>query len=186
MSQQPSAVINMPGFAQLGGQQGPAWRRAPIYPTAPFFSTDPNVSFQPRLYVLNVLPSDYTLGQTLTRSLRFDTPGTIVEINGAAFNTGSGNAFPLGVSGNDTYTVLFEGVTGDKFTTLAALASAVVGNGQNPGEIGAYGYVVNAGGNFNVTIEPLLANLRISLSFKVIETRAGTNYTMGAQTGTIR
>lgn len=181
MSQQPSAVINMPGFAQLG-----PYRRAPVYPTAPFFSTDPNVSFQPRIYALNVLPSEYTLGQTLTRSLRFDTPGTIVEINGAAFNTAAGNAFPLGVFGNDTYTVMFEGVTGDKYTTQPVIASSMLGNGQNPGEIGCFGYVVNAGGNFNVTITPLLADLRISISFKVIETRAGTNYTMGAQTGTLR
>jgi len=186
MSQQPQAVLNMPGFQQLGGQQAPAWRRAPVFPTATFFSTDPNVSFQPRIYSLSLLPTEYTLGASVARSLRFDTPGTIIAINGSAFNTGAGNAFPLGVFANDTYQVLFEGVTGDKYTTLPVIASSILGNGQNPGEIGCFGYVINSGATFNVTITPLLANLLISLAFVVVETRAGTNYTMGAQTGTVR
>lgn len=176
------AVIQTPPLQQLlGGGKRPVIR-APFLPTAPFMVTDPNVSQMPRTYVLSVEPT-YVLGQTLSLTLRFDIPGTIVAWNASAFNTGAGNALPIGVRPLDTFTVNLTTSTRENITTAPVIGSALFGSGENPGQVGAYGYMINAGGSLNVEVQPLLANLRITMAFTVLEIRAGSNYLLPALVG---
>jgi hypothetical protein len=168
-------VLANPGIGQMGSVI-----RAPIFPTAPFIPTDPNSSTLTRIYGLVVEPT-YTLGSTLTLSWKFGIPGTIVSWNGGAFNTAAGNALPIGVRPLDTFSVKFSTSTKENVTTEPVIASTILGTGENPGQVGAYGYLVNAGGTFNVDVTPFLANLRIFMTLTVLEYRAGTNYQLFQQ-----
>lgn len=177
-----SAVIQTPGQGQLLGQPGPRVIRAPFLPTAPFLSTDPNVSQMPRYYVQTIGPT-YTLGQTVNVSQKFDIPGTVVAWNGACFNTGAGNAFPIGVRPLDTFLINLTTSTRENITTGPVLGSALLGTGENPGQVGAYGYMISAGGTINMEITPLLADLRITIMLTILELRAGSNYLVAGLAG---
>lgn len=169
------AVIQTPNIGQLGGPQPPQYIRAPFFPTAPFLSTSRDVSQMPRFYVLTAGPT-YTLGATLSLTQKFDIPGTVVSWNGSAFNTAAGNALPIGVRPLDTFLINLTTSTRENITTGPTIASALLGSGENPGQVGAYGYMINAGGTINVEITPLLADLRVTIVLTVLELRAGSNY----------
>lgn len=181
MSSQP--VIQLPSMGNLAGNQPPIppFVRMPFYPTAPRYSTMPNVGFFVRVYSVTLLytDSDYVVGSEARRPLTFDIPGTAVEFNGGSFVQGGvTNAFPVGVGPLDCFLVQAELQTSEKVITSASLASAVLGTGQRPGELGNTGITVGPGSQIIFGITPLLANLRVTVTVKVLEARGPTNYTV--------
>lgn len=178
-----SAVIAMPSSAQLGGEQPLPFVRFPFFPTAPWYSTNPNVGYQVRFYSTGVSAADvdYVVGSEMVRTVQFDIPVRVVAINGAAiFRTWpeDGNlAYQLNAQNmNLTYLFRVEYTMGDKLHTEARLADTVVGRSVNPGEIGGHGYNVDQGATLVCGITPLVANLRIDITFVCLEMRAPRNF----------
>jgi hypothetical protein len=178
-----SPVIQMPQMGQLGGRrQGiPPFVRVPVYPTAPYISTDPNVGVQPRFYgaTLTSGDGDYTLNSEAIRIVNFDIPCVLFARAGAAFNTGAGNALPVGVGPRGCFLFRMEYSTGDKLDTGPRLASTCLGSMENPGEIGGTGYIIQPGAGVVLGITPLLPDLRIDITLFCMEQRGPTNYTRG-------
>ena len=180
-----SAVISMPTASQLGGDQPLPFVRFPFYPTAPWYSTNPNVGYQVRYYSTELLgtDSDYAAGTESTRSVQFDIPCRIIAINGAAQINDLTVPAPFTniTDVNEQNMNLFwmfraEYTTGDKLHTAARLAASTVGRGTNPGEIGGHGYNVDQGATLICGITPLVANLRINVTFVCLEMRAPRNF----------
>lgn len=180
-----SAVVSMPSASQLGGAQPMPFVRFPFFPTAPWYSTNPNVGYQVRYYSTELLStdSDYAAGTESTRSVQFDIPCRLIAINGASQQ----NTLPFDVPFaaitdiNEQNMNLFwmfraEYTTGDKLHTNARLAATVVGTAKNPGEIGGHGYNIDSGATLICGITPLVANLRIDITFVCLEMRAPRNF----------
>ena len=184
-----SPLIQLPNMAELGGTpapQRPSFVRMPFFPTAPYYSTRENVGYQTRFYGASLVPADadYTVNTEAIRIVQFDMPCVMVAINGSAFNTSTaggtaGNVLPLGVTPLDSFLFRVEYSTGDKLMTAARMASTCIGNQQNPGEIGGYGYTINPGASVVLGITPLLAGLRIDITLVCLEARGPSNYTLG-------
>jgi hypothetical protein len=168
----------MPDLPDMAGPPQRPWVARPFYPTAPLFSTNPRTGHQVRRYMAELLPTaaDYAVGSEALRSVGFDIPVRLVAINGAAFPTGAGNAFPIGQGPRTCWLFRSEYTQGDRLDVSASLASNVVGTAERPGEIGAQGWTLYAGATLQVGITPLLANLRIQVTFVVLETRGQTNH----------
>lgn len=183
VSAQGQQLQKLTQIAQQAQQQRaqPRAVRSPVFPTAPYLPTSGNVGTQTRFYgaTLTSGDPDYSIGQEAIRIVNFDIPCYLIAINGGAFNTGVGNAFPLGVQANSTYLFRIEYSTGDKLMTGPRLATTCIGDGFNPGEIGGTGYVIQPGASVQLGITPLLATLRVDISLFCVEVRAPSNYTVG-------
>lgn len=176
-----SAVISMPSSAQLGGEGPLPFTRVPFYPTAPWYSTNPNVGYQVRFYSTGITANDadYLPGTESIRPVQFDLPSRLIAINGAA------TEFPVPlvnglteINMNLNYLLRVEYTNGDKLHTFPRLASEVVGTARNPGEIGGHGYNIDQGATLQVGITPLVAGLRIDITFVCLEMRAPRNFTV--------
>ena len=180
-----SPVIQMPNMSELGGKapSRPPFVRLPFFPTAPYYSTKPNVGYQTRFYGASLISTDGDYAQNVEaiRTVQFDMPCVLVAINGGATDTTTfGNN--LGLDGLGTFLFRVEYSTGDRLMTAARLASTCIGNGENPGEIGGYGYTINPGAGVILGITPLFAagqNLRIDITLVCLEARGPSNYTLG-------
>ena len=181
------AVIQMPTMGQLGqaqpGSRLPSRVRVPYFPTAPYVPTNPNVGIQSRFYGTTLVSgdADYTVGSEAIRIVQFDIPVVLIARNGSAFNTATnggaaGNVLPLGVRPLDTFLFRMEYSTGDKFDTGPRIASTCLGDMMNPGELGGSGYVIQPGASVVVGLTPLLAGLRIDITFVCQEVRGPSNY----------
>jgi hypothetical protein len=167
----------MPNVYDLGGdgKSGmPAWYRQAYYPTAPFYSTNPNVGYQTRFYSTGVVNA--TAGSETLAIIQFDLPCRLIAINGSAFNTAAGNAFPVGVNPRDTFLFRLEYTTGDKLHISQRLGSTVCGTSERPGEIGGVGYTIDQGASVSIGITPLLPNLRIDITLVCLEMRGPRNF----------
>jgi len=176
------AVLQMPFANQMGGKEPgtPAWVRQPYFPTSPFLSTDPNVGYQTRYYSVSLTSadSDFVLNSETIRPLQFDIPVRLIAINGSAFNTSAagGNALPVGVGPRDCWLLRVEYTNGDRLMVNSRLASTVCGTSEQPGELGGTGWTFDQGASDQVGITPLLANLRIDVTFQCLEMRGPRNY----------
>jgi hypothetical protein len=172
-----SAVVAMPTAAQLGGQQPMPFQRFPFYPTAPWYSTNPNVGYQVRFYSAGILSTDvdYSVNTESTRNVQFDLPCRMIAINGSAVDS-TGAVVYTEQTMNLQYLFRAEYTTGDKLHTAARLASTVLGNGREPGEIGGHGYNIDQGATLQLGITPLVANLRIDITLVCLEMRAPRNF----------
>jgi len=183
MSRHKNAVVQMPNMQELGGHRPgiPAFVRVPIYPTAPYVSTRQDVGIQPRFYGATLASgdADYLQNSESIRIVNFDIPCVLFARAGGAFNTGAGNALPIGVSPLDTFLFRMEYSTGDKLDTGPRMASTCLGTMQNPGEVGGAGYVIQPGAGLVLGITPLLQNLRIDITLFCMEQRGPSNYTQG-------
>jgi hypothetical protein len=172
----------MPFANQMGGKEPgtPAWVRQPYFPTSPFLSTDPNVGYQTRYYSVSLTSadSDFVLNSETIRPLQFDIPVRLIAINGSAFNTSAagGNALPVGVGPRDCWLLRVEYTNGDRLMVNSRLASTVCGTSEQPGELGGTGWTFDQGASVQVGITPLLANLRIDVTFQCLEMRGPRNY----------
>jgi hypothetical protein len=153
---------------------GPPWLRIPIFPTAPFVPNREDVARQVRYYSggLNSSDSDYTVGSEASRTVQFDLPVKIVAVNASSFVAGG---FPAGHGPRDVFQLKYIYNQGDQLSTTARIASTVAGTSEAPGEIGAEGWTVQAGGALILGITPLMAGLRIDVTFHAIEMRGATN-----------
>lgn len=170
-----SADLTTPKMADLGRRDDgqPEWYRMAWFPTSPFFSTRPDVGYQPRFYSVEVLNA--TVGTETVVTIQFDLPCRVVAINGSSFNTGAGNALPVGVGPRDSFMFRMEYTTGDRLHINSRIASCYVGTAERPGEIGGVGYTID-GGSVSIGITPLLANLRINIALHCVEMRGPRNY----------
>lgn len=189
MSQNPndpyrSAVVSMPSSAQLGGQQPLPFVRFPFFPTAPWYSTNPNVGYQVRYYSAGITSadSDYRVNSEATRTVQFDIPCRLIAINGACVDLGDASRFTE-QNMNLSYLFRAEYTTGDKLHTFPRLASTVVGNQKNPGEIGGHGYNIDQGASLVIGITPLFdpineEDIRIDITLTCLEMRAPRNFSI--------
>lgn len=133
---------------------------------------------QTRRYSTGLLPTDgdYAVGSEAIRIIRFEMPSTIFAENGGAFNTGLGNALPVGVGPLDCF--LYSSRTSNQqlLDVDPRLACTVLGSGRLPGEIGDHGWQMDAGQALVIGITPLLPNLRIDISIYVLEQRGKRNF----------
>lgn len=166
----PSANPVMPNMAQLGRD---GWYRMPFFPTAPFFSMDDRVGHMVRYYSAGVV--NQPAGAEVTQTVQFDLPSRIIAINASAFDTGA-FANLTGLNPRDMFLLRVEYSQGDRIMITQRLASTVAGTSERPGELGGSGWVVNPGGAFIVGITPLIANLRIDVTFHVLELRGARNF----------
>jgi hypothetical protein len=179
------AVINMPNMSELGGQGAVPWVRFPFFP---------RVGTQTRFYGATLLytDGDYAANQEAIRIVQFDIPCRLIAINAAAtFYDSITNKVCEGfVQVNPLNTFLFraEYTTGDKLHTSARLASTVVGDMMNPGELGGTGYTIDQGASLVLGLTPLaLSNnaatnevkLRIDITLHCLEIRGPSNFTRG-------
>jgi len=174
-----SAVIAMPSSAQLGGPEPMPFVRFPFFPTAPWYSTNPNVGYQVRYYSTGILSSDadFQIGSESIRPIQFDLPCRVVAINGAAVSLEDpADAWLNEQNMNLTYLFRAEYTTGDKLHTFPRLASTVVGNQKNPGEIGGHGYNIDQGASLQIGITPLIDDVRIDITLICLEMRAPRNF----------
>lgn len=157
------------------------WFARPFYPTAPLFSRNQNVGHIPRYYTAALLSTeaDYTVNSPTIRRVQFDIPVRLCAMNGSSFNTGAGNAFPVGVEDLNTFLIQAEYSTGEKLIVNPVLASTVLGKARFPGEIGAGGWTLNPGSVLILTITPLLENLRINIVLHCLEIRGASNTVAG-------
>ena len=171
------ALIAMPTSAQLGGAGDQPFVRFPFYPTAPWYSTNPNVGYQVRMYStsLSSTEADYTVNSEAIRNVQFDLPCRLVAINGAANNIAGADTVTE-ANMNLMYLFRAEYTTGDRLQTDARLAATVVGTAQNPGEIGGHGYNIDQGATLSVGLTPLVADLRIDITFVCLEMRGPRNF----------
>lgn len=174
-----SALVSMPSAAQLGGEQPLPFVRFPFYPTAPWYSTNPNVGYQTRFYStgLTSTDTDYVVGSETMRNVTFSIPCRMIAINGAAID----NTFAVVYSEqtmNLQYLFRVEYSSGDRLHVTQRLASTVVGTMQNPGELGGHGYNIDTGATLSIGITPLVANLRIDVTFVCLEMRGPRNFSL--------
>jgi hypothetical protein len=176
---QRQALVSMPSAAQLGGEGPIPFARFPFYPTAPWYSTNPNVGYQVRYYSGGILSTDadYTVNTESVRIVQFDIPCRLIAINGAAVDSTGVVSFTEQTM-NLQYLFRAEYTTGDKLHTAARLASTVVGTGNEPGEIGGHGYNIDQGASLILGITPLVANLRIDITFVCLEMRGPRNFSI--------
>jgi len=176
-----SAKPRMPNAQDMAGPAPVPWVRAPFYPTAPFYSTNPNVGYQTRFYSAELISTeaDYAVGTEAIRTVQFDIPCRLIAFTGAAFNTAVGNALPVGVGTRDCWMFRAEYTQGDRLHVSARIASTVVGDMGQPGEIGGAGWTINTGANLTLGITPLIAALRINVTLVCLEMRGPSNYTRG-------
>lgn len=174
-----SAVTTMPSAGQMGGPEPLPFVRFPFYPTAPWYSTNPNVGYQVRFYSTGCLSTDadYNPLTELTRNVQFDIPCRLIAINGAAIDRTGVIAYTEQTM-NLQYLFRVEYTTGDRLHVTSRLASTVVGTMQNPGEIGGHGYNIDQGASVTVGITPLVANLRIDITFVCLEMRPPRNFSI--------
>ena len=133
---------------------------------------------QTRRYSTGLLPTDgdYAVGSEAIRIIRFEMPSTIFAENGAAFNTGVGNAFPVGVGPLDCFLYRSQTSNQQLLDVDPRLACTVLGYGRLPGEIGDHGWQMDAGQALVLGLTPLLPNLRIDISIYVLEQRGKRNF----------
>ena len=177
----PSPNIRMPSIQDLGGQNAQPWIQFPFFPTAPYISTNPTVGRQTRYYGATLLNSDtdYVVNSAAIRTVQFDIPCRMVAINGGGAYYDAGNniqSLPNGYSINDLFLFSLEYTTGDKLMTGDRVASTVLGNAQNPGEIGGVGFTIDQGASVLLSITPLIANLRIDITLHCLEIRGQRNF----------
>ena len=180
MSDQRSALVQMPSAGQLGGNGPVKFVRFPFFPTAPWYSTNPAVGYQVRYYSAGLLSTDadYAANTEALRNVQFDIPCRLIAINGAAIDT-TGVVQYNETNMNLQYLFRLEYTTGDRLHTTARLADTVVGTMQNPGEIGGHGYNIDQGASVTLGITPLVANLRIDVTLVCLEMRAPRNFSVG-------
>jgi len=173
------ALPSMPTATQMGGNGPVPFMRFPFYPTSPWMSTNPNVGYQVRYYSAGCTSADldYAANTELIRNVQFDIPCRLIGFNGAAIDR-TGAIVYTEQTMNLQYLFRLEYTTGDRLHTTARLASTVVGTMQNPGEIGGHGYNVDQGASVTVGITPLVANLRIDITFICLEMRPPRNFAM--------
>jgi len=174
------ANISQPSITQLGGPDGDGWVQIPFYPTSPFIPTNPFVSKRVRYYgqTLSATDLDYTVNSESSRIVQFDLSRVLVAINGAAVNLnalGSSVGALSTINMNLTYLFRLEYTTGDKLHTAPRLANTVVGTQENPGELGADGFMIDQGASVQLGITPLLPNLRIDITLVCMELRGLRN-----------
>lgn len=171
------AALNPDNFASMYNiSDGQAYRR-PVYPTMPlFFKGGAKMT---RILGATLVPSDpdYSTGQVV-RLIRFDQPSIAFDINGWAFNTLPGNAFPVGVDPLGAFRVQIKFGQQENLTSDVRLAKSFMGTGEHPGQIGGDGWIMDSGANMVVIIQPLLPGLIIDISVKVIEARGLANFTV--------
>ena len=161
---QRQALVSMPTAAQLGGGGVQPFVRFPFYPTAPWYSTDVNVGYQVRMYSAGLVSTDadFQINTEAIRTVQFDLPCRLIAFNGALShfqNVGDMQPVPKTITEqnmNLCYLFRSEYTTGDRLQTAARLASTVVGNAKNPGEIGGHGYNIDQGATLILGITPLI------------------------------
>jgi len=171
------ALVQMPTAAQLGGPPPQPFIRFPFFPTAPWYSTDPNVGYQVRFYSTGIIntDADYAVGTESIRTVQFDLPCRLIAINGASVDVTNLQTMTE-ITMNLQYLFRVEYTTGDRLHVGARLASTVLGTSKNPGEIGGHGYNVDQGATLTVGVTPLAVNLRVDITFVVLEMRGPRNY----------
>lgn len=175
------AMPNPTNIADLrhaaGGDDGIYQR--PFFPTAPrYYKGSGKLT---RDYTAGLVPTDadYAVGTEATRVIRFDIPGTAVAVNGAAFPTQAGNAFPIGIGPRGCWLFRMEYTTGERLQISERLAELFVGTAERPGEIGGDGWEIDQGAAMIIGITPLMANLRIDLTLITLEQRGKRNFWAG-------
>jgi hypothetical protein len=170
-----SAIMRPPDLADLVRE---GWYRRPFYPTAPIYAK--NAARVTRFYSTGVAPGDAdypAAGSTATRTIRFDTPCVLVALNGGAFPTQAGNAYPVGVGPRDCFLIdIGYGQNTEKMTIAPRLANTVVGSGERPGEVGGDGWVVNPGNVLTVAFTPLIDDLRMDITVVCLEQRGLSSF----------
>jgi len=151
--------------------------RRSFYPTAPLYFNE--AGKLTRYYSTGLLPTDpdYVVNSASPRTVRVDLPCILVAVNGGAFNTAAGNAFPVGLGPRDCWLVeLRYGNNNEALTIAPRLANNVVGTAERPGEIGGDGWVIDGGAFLTVSITPLLPDLRVDVSLVMLEQRGSRSY----------
>lgn len=169
--QPPMAKVVMPSMADLG--QG--WYSRPFFPTAPLFSTEDRVGHVSRFYSTGIV--NQPAGGAVPTTVQFDLPCRVIAANASAMDTAA-IANLTGVNPLSLFSVQIDYVTGERLLVNGPrIAATFLGSAERPGEIGGFGWTVNPGGAFIVTITPWVANLRIDIVFHVLELRGASNFT---------
>lgn len=172
------ARLNPDSFQDMWNlSEGNAYRR-PVYPTMPIFFKG-GAKFT-RILGCTLAPTDpdYAVNNAIIRFVRFDQPSIAFDVNGWAFNTSPGNAFPVGVEANGAYRVQLKFGLNENLTTDPRLAKTFLGTGERPGQVGGDGWIMDTGSIMQVIIQPLLPDLIIDISVKALEARGLANFTV--------
>jgi hypothetical protein len=174
-------IADLQAQAQLqanspGGQGGSGVYARQFYPTAPPMYTGSGKMVRDYSTGLLSTDADYTVGTEAIRNVLFSNPATIVAINGSAFNSAAGNAFPIGVGPRGCWLFRMQYSNGELLAVNARIASDVVGTAERPGQVGLHGWQINAGQAITIGITPLLASLRIDITLIVLEQMGSSSY----------
>lgn len=171
----------MPNLQDLGGPAQLPWKRIGFYPTSPRHSTNPATGHIVRRYSvrLQATDADFVVGAASIRLAQFTLPVRLVALNGSAFNTSPGNAFPVGVDRRDAFRAQLQYTNGDFLDINATLGSTVVGTSGLPGELGDEGWTFAAASSATFNITPLLDGIDIDIVLVCLEIRGDRDYQPG-------
>lgn len=163
------------GQPDPNGNSGLVWAQTPLGPRPWLpYSVNNTVGFFIRIYVVTLDGTD-PAGTEVIRPIQVSSPGHVYAITGAARRT-DGVALATGQSSLDQFLLRMDHSQGDKLITSPALGSAVVGTAQFPAYVDLNGWKFLNGATIMFGITPLVTNLRVDVTVKFLEIKAGVNY----------
>lgn len=148
------------------------WRQTLVDRPMPWLPYDKGgqIGFLCRWYVIQL--TNGTANSEVPLPLRFDIPGTLYELAGAArLTTGAALPAPL-----DSFLIRLDSNQMNKLIIENSLGSAAVGTAQFPAKVGLSGWEFQRGSVAQFYVTPLFANLQITIVAKFIEVHGGANF----------
>jgi hypothetical protein len=162
--------------SQFERQQNPenVWTRVQLAMPMPQVLEGPRVAYALRQRVLNF--SGIAAGSSRPLTLKFDTPGPIYALTGAAYVTDDSD-LPAGRSSLDLFRIQFATSNNDQLTEAPVLGSAILGTGSWPAWLSRSCWLMDNGSALVVTVFPLVENLEVDIMCLHYEVRGPTNVT---------
>lgn len=186
LTQRAQANRQMPPHGQMATMNPPdngtryfngiPFRQTEVFEPMPWLAVDPNIG-----YMTNDRVSNLTGGAANTEVIvrnGFDVPSVVYALTGSAIDT-TGADLPVGMSPLDTFLVQFVLTNGQRWQTVPALGSTLLGSGERPRKTGRPTWVLNNGAVMEVRITPLRTNLRIDVVMYTLEQPGPTNIATG-------
>lgn len=162
--------------SQFERQQDPknVWTRVQLAMPMPQVLEGPLIAYALRQRVLNF--SGVPAGQSQPQTWKFDTPGPIYALMGAAYVDDAD--FDLaGRNPLDLFRVQFATTNNDQLTENPVLGSAVLGTGSWPAWLSRSCWLMDNGSGLVATVYPLVDDLFVDLLCLHYEVRGPTNVT---------
>lgn len=149
-----------------------AWTRYQCFYPEPLTPEGPGITYQIRRRVLQF--RNLVLDTETTLPIRFDVPGPIWQLTGAARDS-TGAAFPVGLNSLDTFSIRFTTSNGEKLDEAEGFGSAMLGTGSQPCFLGRETWQFDNGSVLLCFVTALRTNVDVDVVAWHREVRGPTN-----------